>query len=170
MTRFAKISLSVVATVAIVATSLVLAQQSGTEQTQGSKTPQVQGTGVKYEHEDKGETALLKVKAIKVNLTGQNFCLGCALKKKFGAGAQCSLFGHKHSLRVTKAIANGKELPSMQGWVLHYLETQKSKDLIHKHHGENLSITGTIYPTERVLEVTSFKKVAAPEVKAKKNI
>ncbi len=169
MTRFAKMSVIIVATVAIVATSLVIAQQSSTKQTQGSKTQQVQGTGVKHEHEHKGETALLKVKAIKANLTGQNFCLGCALKKKFGAGAQCSTFGHKHSLRVTKATANGKELPGMQGWVLHYLQTQKSQDLIHKHHGENLSITGTIYPAERVLEVTSFKVVAAPEEKAKEN-
>jgi thioredoxin-related protein len=166
MTMFTKMSLIVVATVAIVATSLAIAQQCSTKQAQCSKTKQVQGTCVKNYCKYKGKASLLKLKSIKANLTGQNFCLGCALKKKLGAGAQCSTFGHKHSLRVTKATANGKELPGMQGWVLYYLETQKSQDLIHKQHGENLSVTGTVYPVERVLEVTSFKKVAAPKEKA----
>ncbi len=193
MTRFAKMSLSVVATVAIVATSLVLAQQSSTKEVQ--PTPALwhyDATNNRHWDANHGhwhdglppaglgqsqicaitsepEEAVTLAKTIGATVTGQNFCLGCALKKEFGAGAQCSIFGHKHSLRVIKATANGKELPDMQGWVLHYLQTQKSQDLIHKHHGENLSVTGTIYPAERVLEVTSFKVVAAPGVKAKKN-
>ena len=96
---------------------------------------------------------------VEVTVTGNNFCLGCALKKEKGAGAQCSIFGHKHSLRVTKAIAaDSTELVEMQGWVLHYLETEKSQELIKGHHGENITITGKVYSDERVLEVDKFKK------------
>ena len=106
-------------------------------------------------HEHEGEVALGRT--IEATVTGSNFCLGCSLKKDLGAGAQCSIYGHKHSLKVTKAVAAGKELPEMNGWVLHYLETDKSQDLINKHHGENLTVTGRIYPNERVLEVASIE-------------
>ncbi len=94
---------------------------------------------------------------IKAAVEGTNFCLGCALKKQKGAAAQCSIFGHKHALKVTRAV--GKELTGMRGWVLHYLETEKSQDLIKQHHGEELTITGKVYPLERELEVDSFKEV-----------
>lgn len=90
-------------------------------------------------------------------VTGQNICLGCSLKKEQGAGAQCSIYGHKHSLRVTSAIVSGKEAPKMKGWVLHYLETKKSEDAIKKHHGQSLTIVGRVYADERVLEVLSLK-------------
>lgn len=97
-------------------------------------------------------------KPFEATVTGSNFCLGCALKKQFEAGSQCSIYGHKHSLRVTKAVADGKDVPQMNGWVLHYLETDKSQDLINKRHGENLTVTGKVYPNERVLEVASVEK------------
>ncbi len=97
---------------------------------------------------------------IKATVEGANFCLGCALKKQKGAAAQCSIFGHKHALKVTRAVGkDGKELTGMRGWVLHYLETEKSQDLIKQHHGEELTITGKVYPLERELEVDSFKEV-----------
>ena len=111
-----------------------------------------------------GKVALAK--PVAATVTGQNFCLGCSLKKEHGAGAQCSIYGHKHALRVTKAVAGNKELPEMRGWVLHYLGTEKSQDLINKGHGENLTVIGKVYPNERVLEVTSYKKAAEPEAKA----
>ena len=97
---------------------------------------------------------------LEATVTGSNTCLGCSLKTDFCAGAQCSIYGHKHSLRVTKAVAGGREVPEMNGWVLHYLETDMSQDLINKHHGENLTVTGRVYPNERVLEAVSFDKAA----------
>lgn len=53
-------------------------------------------------------------------------------------------------------------MTGMEGWVLHYLDTDKSQELLTKHHGEKLTIMGIIYPQERVLEVNSFDKMAPP--------
>ncbi len=115
-----------------------------------------QGSGSKSRSEPSGNT---DNGVVEVTVTGNNFCLGCSLKKEKGAGAQCSIFGHKHSLRVTMAIAaDNTELVDMQGWILHYLETEKSEELIKGHHGENITITGKVYPEERVVEVDKFKK------------
>ena len=101
--------------------------------------------------------------AIKATVEGRNFCVGCALKSKQGAGAQCNALGHKHAFKVTRVVgADGKEMADMGGWVLHYLDTDKSQELLTKHHGEKLTIVGIIYPQERVLEVTSFDKPAPP--------
>ena len=62
--------------------------------------------------------------------------------------------GHKHALKVSKAVdKDGKELTGMRGGVLHYLENEKSRDLIKAHHGEKLTIIGKVYPLEKVLEV-----------------
>jgi thioredoxin-related protein len=141
--------------------ALALAQSSGTKQPSGAGSP----TKDAHVNEHQGEAALGK--AVEATVTGSNFCLGCSLKKELGAGAQCSIYGHTHALRVTKALAGGKELSEMKGWVLHYLATDKSQDLINKHDGENLIVTGKVYPNERVLEVMSYEKAAEPEAKAK---
>lgn len=100
--------------------------------------------------------------SIEVTVTGQNICLGCSLKTEKGAGAQCSVYGHKHALRVDSASAGERDLPAMAGWVLHYLETAKSEELINGHHDEGLTIVGTVYPNERVLEVVSVESGPAP--------
>ena len=98
---------------------------------------------------------------VKATVEGTNTCVGCALKSKLGAGAQCSTLGHRHAFRVSRVVdADGKELTEMKGWVLHYLDTDKSEELLTKHHGEKLTITGAIYPQARVLEVGSFDKTA----------
>ncbi len=98
---------------------------------------------------------------------GTNFCIGCTLKKREGAIAQCKIFGHRHALRVAKAVdKNGKELPEVKGWVLHYLDTEKSQDVLKAHHGEKLTIKGKIYLQERVLEVDSFKETKQEAKKA----
>jgi hypothetical protein len=94
---------------------------------------------------------------VAATITGTNVCVGCSLKKEKGAGAQCSVYGHKHSLKVSKATdKDGNELSDMTGWLLYYLETDKSTELINGHHKEELVIEGKIYPDERVLEVISF--------------
>lgn len=95
--------------------------------------------------------------SIEVTVTGQNICLGCSLKAEKGAGAQCSVYGHKHAFRVDSASTGKGELPAMKGWVLHYLETEKSAELIKGHHDEELAIVGTVYPNERVLEVDAVE-------------
>jgi len=111
-----------------------------------------------------GSVARAEADVVKAAVEGTNFCLGCALKKQKGAAAQCSIFGHKHALEVTKAVGeDGKELTGMRGWVLHYLETEKSQDLIIEHHGEKLTITGKVYPLERELEVDSFSEDVTPK-------
>lgn len=108
--------------------------------------------------------ALAEADVVKATVEGTNFCLGCALKKQKGAAAQCSIFGHKHALEVTRAVADdGKDLTGMRGWILHYLETEKSQHLINEHHGETLTITGKIYTQERVLEVDSLKEAVTPK-------
>ncbi len=116
-----------------------------------------QGSGAKDLPPSEGTADLAAGKSIEVTVKGENICLGCALKKEKGAGAQCSIYGHKHVLRVSSATAAGEELTAMNGWVLHYLETQTSEDLIKNHHGESLTIIGKVYPNERVLEVASAK-------------
>ena len=94
---------------------------------------------------------------IHASVVGRNFCLGCSLKKQKGAAAQCSVFGHKHSLRIATATGkDGKELADLKGWVLHYLENEKSVDLIKKHHGATVNLRGIIYPSERVFEVSEM--------------
>jgi len=104
---------------------------------------------------------------VEATVEGRNFCLGCALKKEKGAKAQCSLFGHRHSLKVNKAVdMDGNELMEMKGWVLHYLETEKSKPLIDGHHGQEVTIEGKVYPLERVLEVEIFEQAGPIPEKA----
>ena len=101
-------------------------------------------------------------KKIVVRVTGESVCLGCALKKEKGAKAQCSVFGHKHVLKVTTASADGNSLP-IKGWVLHYLETKNSQELITKPHEKPVTISGVLYPAERVLEVIEIIKVTTPK-------
>ncbi len=101
---------------------------------------------------------------IKVTVVGRVFCLGCELKEKHGANSYCSL-GHATALEVHKAVGeDGKELPEMRGWVLHYLLTTKTWTLQrkgqfkdHGHIGKGLIIKGKVYPAERVLEVESME-------------
>lgn len=99
-------------------------------------------------------------KAPTVTVIGQNICLGCSLKKERGAQAQCSVYGHRHVIRVEKVVTeSGKELSELKGIALHYLDTDKSKDLVGGHHGERMKVTGRYYGPERVIEVESFEGV-----------
>lgn len=103
---------------------------------------------------------------IVATVVGENFCLGCSLKQEQGAASQCSKYGHRHALKVTDATAAGKELPELNGWVLHYLDTDNAQPVIKEHHGEILTLTGKVYGEERVLEVDvleDVKKAEGPE-------
>jgi len=99
--------------------------------------------------------------AQEVTVVGRNYCLGCALKKDLGAAAQCSKYGHRHALKVASATADGKELPEMKGWVLHYLDTDNGQPFIKSNRDKTLTGKGRIYTAERVLEVD--KQVPATE-------
>ncbi|MEE8190421.1 MAG: hypothetical protein V3T79_02365 [Candidatus Scalindua sediminis] len=95
-----------------------------------------------------------------LTLTGKNYCVGCSLKKAEGAAAQCSIYGHKHALKVEKAVdSKGKEISELKGATLHYLENDASVELFKgkKYHGENVSIIGNVHLDERVVDVKSHK-------------
>ncbi|MBI4881926.1 MAG: hypothetical protein HY812_20055 [Planctomycetes bacterium] len=96
-------------------------------------------------------------------VTGENICLGCALQHQKGAAAQCSKYGHRHALKVTSASASGEEHPEMEGWVLHYLDTDNAQSVIKEHHGETLTVKGKVYADERVLEVSKVEVSTQPE-------
>jgi hypothetical protein len=115
------------------------------------------------EHPEHPKKAPAPSGAVEATLVGENFCLGCALKEEKGASAQCSVYGHRHALRVGTATSGGKEIPEMQGWVLHYLDNDNGQPLIKEHHGETVTLEGKVYGDERVLEVVRLGKGEAPE-------
>jgi len=86
-----------------------------------------------------------------VTLKGTLACLGCDLKKAHGAGAQCSVYGHKHALKTS----NGKYYT--------FLENAKSEPLIKGEalHGKPVEVRGTLFPGSQVLEVTGYKQIGA---------
>ena len=109
---------------------------------------QAQGSGHKEEQSPKAKGGE------EVTVTGQNYCVGCTLKKAHGAGAQCSIVGHWHALKVNEARnEKGKKISKMKGWTLHYLSNTNGKELRDGHHGEELKLAGTVYKDERVIDV-----------------
>jgi hypothetical protein len=90
-------------------------------------------------------------KAQAATLKGTLTCLGCDLKKAHGAGAQCSVYGHKHALKT----ADGKYYT--------FLENAKSEPLIkgEKWHNKPLEVTGTVFPGSQVIEVKEYKVLEA---------
>jgi len=84
-----------------------------------------------------------------VTMRGTLACLGCDLKKAHGAGAQCSVYGHKHALKTS----NGKYYT--------FLENARSEPLIKGEalHGKQVEVRGTVFPGSQVIEVTSYKQI-----------
>ena len=82
-----------------------------------------------------------------VTLKGTLACLGCDLKKAHGAGAQCSVYGHKHALKTSS------------GKYYTFLENAKSEPLIKGEalHGKPVEVRGTLFPGTQVIEVMSYK-------------
>ncbi|MEW5702038.1 MAG: hypothetical protein AB1792_07400 [Candidatus Zixiibacteriota bacterium] len=113
------------------------------------------------EHPEHPKKQTASAAVSEATVAGQNVCLGCSLKKEKGAAAQCSKYGHRHVLKVTKATIDGKDHPEMNGWVLHYLDTDSSQSVIGGHHEETVTMTGKIYADERVLEVTKLESSEA---------
>jgi hypothetical protein len=95
-----------------------------------------------------------------VTVVGTNYCLGCALKKEHGAAADCATYGHRHGLRVERAVdATGRELATLAGRTLAYLDNASSAPLIkgEAFHNERVEVRGRVYEAESVLEVAEFK-------------
>ncbi|ODS33273.1 MAG: hypothetical protein SCARUB_01594 [Candidatus Scalindua rubra] len=98
-----------------------------------------------------------------LTLTGENYCIGCSLKKAEGAAAQCSIYGCKHVLKVEKAVdSTGNEISELKGLTLHYLENDASVELFKgkEYHGKVVSIKGNVHLDERVVDVTSVTPVS----------
>ena len=61
-----------------------------------------------------------------------------------------------NALRVSRVLdENGKEMTGMEGWILFYLETDKSKPLIAGHRGDWLQVTGVVAKA-RIIDVDSL--------------
>ena len=86
-----------------------------------------------------------------VALRGTLACLGCDLKKAHGAGAQCSVYGHKHALKTS----NGKYYT--------FLENARSAPLVKGEalHGRQVEVRGTLFPGSQVIEVTGHRAIGA---------
>lgn len=153
----------------LVAVCVLFLAMAGFAQSETKERHHEENADQSKEEHHHGEDDALEANVVNVTVTGKNFCLGCALKKEQGAKAQCSIFGHKHVLRVEKAVdAEGKDLPEMKGQILHYLETETSNSLINEHHKETVTIKGKVYSTEGVVEVESFEIPKETPAKAEK--
>jgi thiol:disulfide interchange protein DsbD len=110
-----------------------------------------------------GDRAVKPTPPVKATITGVNYCVSCELKSEAPAAGEAQprrLF----ALRVSKVVTgDGQERPEMRGWVLHYLPSARSDDLMKTAEGRVLTVQGTIYPVERVLAVEKFE--AAAQVK-----
>ena len=104
--------------------------------------------------------------SIDVRVEGQNYCVGCALGKA-GANSSCSVDGHRHAFKVTKAYDSaGKELPHLKGETIHYIYNTKGKEYTDGHHGEELQISGKLYAKQHVIDiekVETLKKESSSE-------
>lgn len=93
-------------------------------------------------------------------LTGVNYCATCALKQELGAPANCKTYGHHHAFKVISMIDGcGEVCKDFDGKTLHYIENDKSIDLVKGHHDENMKITGKVYLASNMLEVDSFEAI-----------
>lgn len=95
------------------------------------------------------QTQEVVTQATAITIKGKIICLGCTLKKEQGAGAQCSIYGHKNALLT----ADGKI------WTI--LENDASTELINSHEyaGKEVEITGKEFTDAQVIEVESFKVI-----------
>ena len=91
-------------------------------------------------------------------VVGTNTCLGCALKSEEGAHAQCSIYGHRHGLRVESATLGAKTL-ELKGETLHYLDNDRSADLVKGEgtHGARVKVHGRVFEDANMIDVSSFE-------------
>jgi len=102
--------------------------------------------------------AAAQATGVAMTIEGVNYCMGCTLKSEKGAAAQCSIYGHRHGLKVTKATkADGTEVASLVGKTLHYLDNDASKGLVGgEHHGETVTINATVFRKANTVQVNGL--------------
>ncbi len=122
----------------------------------------IAGYALAQEHPATAKKQPASANVAESTVMGENICLGCTLQHQKGAAAQCAKYGHRHALKVTSASTAGEEHPEMEGWVLHYLDTDDAQSVIKEHHGETLTVKGKVYAEERVLEVAEVEASATP--------
>lgn len=101
--------------------------------------------------------------AVKVVVTGQNYCVKCALKEQ-GANVDCDANGHQHALKVTDIRDEGGNY--VRGFVnktVFYLDNASGKELAGNAdlHDKPVTVEGTLFKDERVLDVASYKEAPA---------
>ena len=101
-----------------------------------------------------------KTSGLAVTVVGNNYCVGCKLKKTKGAAAQCSIHGHQHALKVERATGeDGSTLRELAGVTLFYLENDRSVSLSKGEgtHGEKVKVIGSLFVDERILQVEEYE-------------
>ncbi|MBN1550491.1 hypothetical protein JW979_03430 [bacterium] len=99
------------------------------------------------------------------DVLAKNICLSCRLEKK-GAHVE----EYQNALLILKATGKDKkDHDELNGAIFHYLVTNKSADLIHKHKNEIFHSTVKLYLDESVAEVLDFsiKQQKTDSVKTK---
>lgn len=94
-----------------------------------------------------------------VNVEGEIICIACTLKHEEEAKAQCSIYGHDHSVKVDKIVdANGKEISQdYSGQIYQVLPNDRSNDLLTQdNHHKKVTISGKIYPNANLIEVERY--------------
>lgn len=91
-------------------------------------------------------------------VVGTNYCLGCTLKSEEGAHAQCSIYGHRHGLRVETATVGGESV-GLAGETLHYLDNEHSAPLVQGEgtHGARVEVHGRLFQKANLIDVSSFE-------------
>lgn len=103
-----------------------------------------------------------------VTVAGKNYCVMCAIAEQ-GAATGCATRGHVYALSVADIRDEAGELVRrVTGKTLHYannangVELTSNKDLA----GQSLSIRGTLYTNERVIEVDEVTLIEGGTVPA----
>lgn len=106
--------------------------------------------------------------AVKVTVTGKNYCVEVALEKA-GKAPKLGVDACRHALKVDEAKGeDGEAIAAMKGWTLHYLFSEKSAPLSadKANFGKTVVVTGTVHKNERVIEVDSFEVQAGDDIEA----
>jgi hypothetical protein len=100
--------------------------------------------------------------AVKVVVTGMNYCVPCVLKEQ-GAAADCGDTCPQFALKVTDIRDGaGNYVRGFVNKTVYYLGNPKSAELTGNQALKDKAVTieGTLFKDERVLDVATFKEAA----------
>lgn len=101
--------------------------------------------------------------AVKVVVTGANYCVQCALKAQ-GAQVACDVNGHQHALKVADIRdAAGNYVRGFVNKTVYYVNNAKGKELCGDANllGKPVTIEGTLFKDERIIDIASYKEAPA---------